>query len=228
MSSSIKLTQPTRYRGGVKEISGLPVTQGAKVGERFVYIHYPQCWEWHHETGQFLPKPKKIKAKPGCNGVAEGGDLTPAIVTVQQKGGTYIDPNDSRLGEFEGYVSYFTTQGGGKWFVDWCTEAIVQKSGRITWRSKDGEWDRFRAHLASCGILQPMGVEVYEKLEDSQMERVDRLLNRLDRNPHLKVKRDKARQILEAMQEGWDEISREEVKAAKPKRGKRAADPLKG
>ena len=73
-----------------------------------------------------------------------------------------------------------------------------------------------------------MGVEVYEKLEDSQMERVDRLLNRLDRNPHLKVKLDKARQILEAMQEGWDEISREEVKAAKPKRGKRAADPLKG
>ena len=228
MSSSIKLTQPTRYRGGVKEISGLPVRANTKVGERFVYVHYPQSWEWHHGTGQFLPKPKKIKAKAGCNGVAEGGDLTPAIVTVQQKGGTYINPNDSRLGEFEGYVSYYPTTSGGKWFVDWCTEAIVQKSGKVTWRSKDGEWDRFRAHLAACGILDPMGVEVFEKLEDAQSEKVDRLLNRLDRNPHLKVKLDKAQERLAAMRAGWDKMGQAEAKAAKPRKAKRAPDPLKG
>ena len=228
MSSTIKLSQPTRYRGDVKEVQGLPVRRGTKVGERFVYVHYPQSWEWHNKTAQFLPKPKKIIAKPGCNGVSSNGDLTPAIVTVQQKGGVFINPNDARLGDYQGYVSFYPTEHGGKWFVDWCTEATVLSNGQIVWRAKEGEWDNFRAHLIECGIIEPMRVEILEKLEDAQQERVDRLLNRLDRNPHLKVKLDKAQQTLADMQAAWANMSQKEAKTAKPRKAKRAADPLKG
>lgn len=228
MSSTIKLNQPTRYRGDVKEVQGLPVRRGTKVGERFVYVHYPQSWEWHSQTGQFLPKPKRIMAKAGCNGVTTQGDITPAIVAVQQKGGTYINPNDHRLGDFEGYVSYYPTEHGGKWFVDWCTEATVLSTGQIVWRAQEGEWERFRSHLVTSGIVEPMRVEIYEKLEDAQAERVDRLLNRLDRNPHLKVKLDRAQQTLEEMRAAWAKMGSTEAKAAKPRRAKRASDPLKG
>ena len=228
MRSTIKLSQPTRYRGDVREVKGLPVRATTKVGERFVYIHYPQSWEWNVGTASFLPKPKRIMAKPGCNGVTKNGDLPPAIVAVQQKGGVYINPNDQRLGEFEGYVSYYPTENGAKWFVDWCTEATVLSTGQIVWRAQEGEWDRFRAHLVSCGIVEPMRVEIYEKLEDAQSERVDRLLNRLDRNPHLKVKLDKAQQTLEDMRAAWAKMGSTEARVAKPRKAKRASDPLKG
>ena len=73
-----------------------------------------------------------------------------------------------------------------------------------------------------------MRVEIFEKLEDAQQERVDRLLNRLDRNPHLKVKLDKAQQTLADMQAAWANMSQKEAKTAKPRKAKRAADPLKG
>jgi len=228
--STMRLTQPKREKAHVREVHGLPIRRGVKPGKRFVYVHYPKSWEFVDLSHGFLPIPKKVVAVPGCNGVGKSGDLTPVIVGVSQKGGTYIDPTDNRLGEYEGYVQYYDCENGAKWYCDFCAEATVLPDGEIIWNSKDGEWNNFRAQIRDSGIIQPLISEIYQKLLSKQVTRTERIGAKLNRNPHLQDKYDNEVKKLEDMKACWADMQKEKLKAAKgkPKASrKRSADPLR-
>ncbi len=228
--STVRLTQPKREKAHVKEVHGLPIRRGVKPGKRFVYVHYSKSCEFVSSEWGFLPIPKKVIATPGCNGVGKNGDLTPVIIGVSQKGGTYIDPTDSRLGEYEGYVQYYDCENGAKWYCDFCSEATVLPDGQIIWSSREDEWKGFRKHLSSSGILNPLIPEVYEMLLAKQVTRTERIGSKVHRNPHLQVKYDAEMQKLEDMKKCWADMNAEKLKAAKSKpkaSRRRAADPLK-
>jgi hypothetical protein len=199
-------------------------------GKRFVYVHYPKSWEFVDQEWGFLPIPSKVVAVPGCNGVSRNGDLTPAIIGVSQKGGTYIDPTDSRLGEYEGYVQYYDCDNGARWYCDFCSEATVLPDGQIIWSSRKEEWLGFKKHLATSGILAPLIPEVYEMLVARQVTRTERIGSKLHQNPHLKTKYDSEIQKLEDMKKYWADMNTAKLKAAKSKpkaSRRRSADPLK-
>ncbi len=228
--STVRLTQPKREKAHVKEVHGLPIRRGTKPGKRFVYVHYPKSWEFVDMEYGFLPIPKKVVAVPGCNGVGKNGDLTPVIIGVTQKGGTYINPTDSRLGEYEGYVQYYDCDNGAKWYCDFCSEATVLPDGQIIWSSRRDEWQNFRATLRDASIVQPLIPEVYEMMLAKQVTRTERIGAKLNRNPHLQNKYDSEIQKLADMKEFWGGMQKEKIKAAKgkPKAARRrVADPLK-
>ena len=228
--TTVRLTQPKREKAHIKESNGLPMRRGARPGKRFVYVHYPKSWEFAGPEWGFLPIPKKVVAVPGCNGVGKSGDLTPVIIGVSQKGGTYIDPTDNRLGEYEGYVQYYDCDNGAKWYCDFCSEATVLPDGQIIWSSKEGEWQRFRKHLMGSGIIHPLIPEVYEMLVAKQVTRTERIGSKLHLNPHLQPKYDSEIQKLEDMKKCWSDMTAVKMKAAKSKpkaSRRRVVDPLK-
>ena len=228
--STVRLTQPKREKAHVKELHGLPIRRGARPGKRFVYVHYAKSWEFVDSTWGFLPIPKKIVAVPGCNGIGKSGDLTPVIIGVSQKGGTYIDPTDNRLGEYEGYVQYYDCDNGAKWYCDFCSEATVLPDGQIIWSSRTDEWRGFRKQLKDSGIIQPLIAEVYEMILSKQVTRTERIGSKIHRNPHLQEKYDAEMQKLEDMKKCWADMTAVKLKAAKSKpkaSRRRAADPLK-
>jgi hypothetical protein len=229
--STVRLTQPKREKAHIKEVHGLPIRRGMTPGKRFVYVHYPKSWEFVDQEWGFLPIPSKVVAVPGCNGVSRNGDLTPAIIGVSQKGGTYIDPTDARLGEYEGYVQYYDCDNGARWYCDFCSEATVLPDGQIIWSSRKEEWLGFKKHLATSGILAPLIPEVYEMLVARQVTRTERIGSKLHQNPHLKAKYDSEIQKLEDMKKCWADMNTAKLKAAKSKpkaSRRRSADPLKG
>lgn len=227
---TVRLTQPKREKAHVREVHGLPIRRGTKPGKRFVYVHYPKSWEFVGGDHGFLPIPKRVVAVPGCNGIGKNGDLTPVIIGVTQKGGTYIDPTDNRLGEYEGYVQYYDCDNGQKWYCDFCAEATVLPDGEIIWDSKPGEWEKFRATLRDSGIIQPLIPEIYRMLLEKHSKRTERIGSKLNRNPHLQNKYDAELKKLEDMKACWESMRQEKLKVAKtkPKAARRkVADPLK-
>lgn len=227
---TVRLTQPKREKAYVNTSTGLPLRRGTVPGKRFVYVHYPKSWEFVDGENGFLPIPKKVIAQPGCNGIGMKGDLTPVIIGVTQKGGSYIDPTDVRLGEYEGYVQYYDCENGAKWYCDFCSEATVLPDGEIVWSSKSGEWYSFRRHLRDSGILPALLPEIYAKLEAKQMTRANRIGSKLYRNPHLQEKYDSEMKKLEDMRACWGEMRKAKMAVAKTKpkaARRRSANPLK-
>ena len=222
MSKAIRLTQPTKEPAYVSRNEGLPLRPGQKPADRFVYVHYPTRWEYNAEHG-FLPTLSKIPARPGVNGVDKHGNLTGPLVVIQQQGGTYIDPTDPRLQDFQDYVQYYTCENGAKWWVDSCMEAVVLPGRKIVWKSKPGAWDAFRAHLRDSEIIQPVLPEVFDLMVEKQQSRIERKAARSGLSPVYKAQYDAEVGILEAMQSAWEKSHKDELEAmqAQIKAGKR-------
>ena len=225
MNNAIRLTQPSKEPSYVRKNEGLPLRGSARPADRFVYMHYPKRWEYNAEHG-FLPTLAKIIAKPGINGIGKNGDLTPALVVAQQNGGTYIDPQDKRLGDFIDYVQYYTCENGAKWWVDSCMVATVLPGGQINWNSKPGEWDGFRKQLRDAGIVEPLMPEVYELMIKKQQNKIDRRAAKAGMNPIYQQKYQEAVDQLEAMRGEWARMT--EVKLAAVKSKPKAKRPRKG
>ena len=185
MSQPITLTQPKRDVQTVETRSGLP-THKRKPAARFVYVVYPKSWEFSTKNG-FLPVLCRLVAQPGCNGVNMRGSLAKPIASAQMKGGTYIDPKDTRLGKYTDYVQYYDTDRGGRWYVDFCAKATVLTSGEIIWNTTESavEFDQFREHLRDSGIVPPMLPEIYNWLVRREEETAKTLLSKAGRNPHM-------------------------------------------
>ena len=223
MSKAIRLTQPTKEPAYVSRNEGIPLRKGQKPADRFVYVHYPTRWEYNAEYG-FLPTLSKIPARPGVNGISRNGDLTPALVVIQQQGGKFIDPTDARLGEYMDYVQYYTCENGAKWWVDSCMEATVLPGRKVMWKARPGAWDGFRVHLRNAGLVDPLTPEIYELMLEKQRNKIDRKAARAGMSPIYKAQYDIEVDKLEAMQAVWTESLEEEIKIeeAKPKRQRRA------
>ena len=144
------------------------------------------------------------------------GSLAKPIASAQMKGGTYIDPKDTRLGPYTDYVMFYDTDRGGRWYVDFCAKATVLTSGEIIWNTKEStvEFDKFRKHLRDSGIVPPMLPEIYNWLVKREDEKSKTLLSKAGNNPHMM-------QAYEAQIQKLDEMA----KAFDTLQGKKAAAP---
>tara|TARA_Y100001963_G_scaffold157330_1_gene253310 strand:+ start:869 stop:1564 length:696 start_codon:yes stop_codon:yes gene_type:complete len=221
MSKAIRLTQPTKEPAYVSRNEGIPLRPGQKPADRFVYAHYPTRWEFNEEHG-FLPTLSKIPARPGVNGVSPRGDLTAVLVVIQQQGGKFIDPTDSRLGPFMDYVQYYTCENGAKWWVDSCMEATVLPGRKVMWKAKPGAWDAFRVHLRDSGVIDPLVPEIYEMMLEKQRNKLDRKAARSGLSPIYKAQYDAEVERLESMENTWLRMMEKEVAQVKPKRKRKA------
>ena len=214
MSQPIQLTQPKRDVQTVETRRGLP-THKKKPQPRFVYVVYPKSWEFHEENG-FLPVLCRLVAQPGCNGVNMRGSLAKPIASAQVKGGTYIDPKDTRLGPYTDYVQYYDTDNGGRWYVDFCAKATVLTSGEIIWNTKEStvEFDLFRKHLRDSGIVPALLPEIFDWLVRREEQAAKALLSQAGRNPHTMQQYEKTIKKLEAMNKTYQKLQ-----------GKKAAAP---
>jgi hypothetical protein len=220
MSQTITLTQPKRDVQTVETRSGLP-THRQKPTPRFVYVVYPKSWEFD-DTNGFLPVLCRLVAKPGCNGVNMRGSLAKPIASAQMKGGTFIDPKDTRLGPYTDYVQYYDCDNGGRWYVDFCAKATVLTSGEIIWNTKESavEFDGFRKHLREAGIVPPMLPEIYNWLVRREEEKAKSYLSKAGNNPHMLAKYDAQIERIDAMQKAFDTMQgkKPKAKAGTPKR----------
>mgnify|MGYP003675433403 FL=1 len=224
MNKAIRLTQPTKEPAYVSRNEGIPLRKNEKPAERFVYAHYPTRWEYNDEHG-FLPTLSKIPARPGVNGVSPRGDLTAVLVVIQQQGGKFIDPTDSRLGPFMDYVQYYTCENGAKWWVDSCMEATVLPGRKVMWKAKPGAWDAFRVRLRDAGLIDPMVPEVYEMMLEKQRNKIERKAVRAGMNPVYKAQHAAEAATLEAMDKTWNGMMEKELSNltdSKPKRKRKA------
>ena len=214
MSQPIQLTQPKRDVQTVETRSGLP-THKQRPQARFVYVVYPKSWEFDPVHG-FLPVLCRLTAKPGCNGVDGRGNLSRPIASAQTKGGTYIDPKDTRLGPYMDYVQYYDTDTGGRWYVDFCAKATVLTSGEIIWNTKEStvEFDQFRAHLRDSGIVPPLLPEIYNWLVKREEEVAKTLLSKSGHNPHMMKEYEAQLDKLSDMAKAFDAL--QSKKAATP------------
>ena len=224
MSQSIQLTQPKRDVQTIETRSGLP-THRQRPQARFVYVVYPKSWEFDNDHG-FLPVMRRIVAKPGANGVDSRGNLSRPIASAQTKGGTYIDPKDTRLGPYMDYVQFYDTDTGGRWYVDFCAKATVLTTGEIIWNVRESQEDfaLFRKHLKDAGIVPPLMPEVFQWLMRREEEQANNLLQKSATQPHIEKQYNAQIERLEAMQAAWDAMqsTKTAAKGATPKRRKSA------
>ena len=221
MNKTIHLSKPKIEQAINNTVEGLPVNGNHRPADKFVYAHYPQSWTFDLDLGDFLPSLTKIIAKPSVNGVSKTGSLTMTLAGVQAKGGTYIDPKDKRLGQYQDYVHYYPTQNGGKWYVDFCQTATVLPTGQVLWGECKDDWHGFLSHVRDSGIIAPMIEQIYIKLVEAERHTLDQILGRLDRNPHFGAKAEQSRARLAGMEKAWAKLHGEVVAKAKPVKAKR-------
>jgi hypothetical protein len=211
----VRLTQPTRAVETVEAPAGLPVPRGKTPPSKYVYAVYPRGWDYTEGFG-FLPILKKIIGKPGCNGVNDAGDMTRVLAGVASKGGVYISPDDSRLGEYVGYVQYYDTRCGRKWYVDFCQEATVLPSGEVLWNGNDTSeaWNKFRAAIRDSGIVPGILREVYLDLQARDTRTLEALAGRAAHNPSLQAKYQACEKKLVGMAGAWDALVKKEAATA--------------
>lgn len=207
--NTLRLKQPTREPANTNTDTGLPVPRGKTPPTKFLYCTYPRGWDYTEGFG-FLPTLKKLTAKPGCNGVSDSGDMTRTIAGIHAKGGTVLDPNDTRLGRFQGYVQFYPTTDGRRWYVDFCQEATILPSGEIIWtNSTDPEtglssWDSFRAFVRDSGIIPGLIKEVYLAIVQGEERTLEALAGRMAGNPALERKYAELEKKIEGMRAAWE------------------------
>jgi len=218
MASTIHLESPKKETNVVSITSGLPVTDRQRPAKKFVYVTYPQSWGYDLEFG-FLPVLKRIIAHPGVNGVGRDGNLHKVLSSVANRGGTYIDPKDHRLGEYKDYVQYYPTSTGGKWYVDFCQKATVLPTGQIVWNNSEIQkpMKQFRAHIRDSGIVEPMIHEFYVHMIEAERAKLNRLYGRLDRNPTIKSKVEECEARIKGMEKHWKQMTSKHIKAIEKK-----------
>tara|TARA_R100000808_G_scaffold15104_1_gene35244 strand:- start:4159 stop:4851 length:693 start_codon:yes stop_codon:yes gene_type:complete len=211
---TIRLSTPQVEEEVVTARRGLPANGRFVCADRFVYTHYPTNWEYDDEHG-FVPRLNKVMAKPGVNGVGADRKLNRSLAWVSEQGGTFIDPKDTRLGEYQNYVRYYETESGQKHYCDFSDEATVLPNGKVLWNKSESAkaFRKFRAAIRDSGIIEPMHEEVYVALKVKAERRANSLHGRADRNPHLLKKAQAAEARLEAMDQEFEKIINQMAKA---------------
>ena len=223
MRETLHLRKPTKEKNVIREDEGLPIGPRDKQTWKFVYVHYPKAWTYHLEHG-FLPTIKKVKARPGLNGVKKDGSMALTLARVTEMGGTVLDPKDERLGEYQDYVCFYPIRGSSsKYYDDFNASAVVLPSDEVIWNTSEQRetWHEFLAFVRDSGMIRPLLREVYIAMVERERNKRDSLIGRVDRNPHLTKRLADCEAKLEGMAKAWDAHNAELVKDAKPKTPKK-------
>tara|TARA_R100000655_G_scaffold11918_5_gene27940 strand:- start:1887 stop:2579 length:693 start_codon:yes stop_codon:yes gene_type:complete len=218
MRETLHLTKPKKEKSVIREDEGLPIGPRHKRTYKFVYVHFPKAWTFDTKHG-FLPNLKKIKARPGLNGVKKDGSMALTLARVSEMGGTAVDPKDERLGDFQDYVCYYPIRGStDKYYVDWNQSAVVLPSDEIIWNNSEQQetWKDFLLHVRDSGIIAPLLREVYVGIVEREKNKLNSLIGRVDRNPHLATRLKRCEERIEGMQKFWKEHNEKLARAKKP------------
>ena len=226
MRETLRLKKPKKEVNVIREDEGLPVGPRTRQTFKFVYVHYPKSWTFDSELG-FLPRIKKVTARPGLNGCKKNGSLAYTLARVTEMGGTVLEPKDERLGDYVDYVHFYPIRGGGKYYVDFNKEAVVLPNDEVMWNTHESgeKWNEFMIHIRDSGMIRPLLKEVYLSMLERERKKVNSLGARLDRNPHLANKLERATARVEGMQAHWEAANKvsEDMMAKAKKPSKRIA-----
>lgn len=200
-NESFRLDTPKADIDAMRKAEGIPVPRGKSPPPKFVYVHYNKSWEWDDKYG-FIPRPKKLNAVPGANGVKRDLDLTPFVSMAVGRGATYINPKDDRLGPYKGYVRYYPTNDGRKWYTDAWATATVLGDGTVLWDTdENGEkFKQFQVWLRDHNVVDPMEPEIARMLIGRTKERLNMLRSRSAGNPHLQAQAEELRLRIDRME----------------------------
>lgn len=173
----------------------------------FIFVHYPTAWEWDAESKRFLPSLSQIVLRPGVNGV--GDDLSPrrAIGGSVAKGGVVVRPEDSRLGEWQNFVTRYpvrTPTGKGEaWHYCFRSqEFAVLPNGQAAVIEGSEDFRRFRAHLLDAKIIDEPGAVMVRAVVEVERRGLERKVREARDNPHRASEVEAKRERLAAM-EAW-------------------------
>jgi len=209
VKETLHLTKPQQEKIQTRADDGLPITHKHKQTFRFIYIHYPKRWIYDLQRG-FLPDITKIIGRPGLCNVRRDGNMSMALAQVREKGGTILDPKDERLGPYMDYVHFYPIRGGGKYYVDFNKAATVLPNDEIIWNKSElrDSWYDFLLHVRGTSLVRPMIREMYLAIREKEQDKLNGLLSRFDRNPHLKKRIELAEARLAGMDKHWQEYSK--------------------
>ena len=225
MQKAVRITGARNYvpRAQVEE-TGLPIEFG---GFPFVYVHYPEGWEFDDELG-FLPDLSEIVSKPGVNGVRVVNkrlDATLAYAGAAKKGGTIIDRSDRRLGPWMDYVEEFDVVGGNRHFCfRGCTFQRLP-GGKVNAIPNSGELRKFRAYVRDNNITEPINESVVSKLIELEERKLARKIKDARDNIHVAPEIEASRAKLAKMRAAWEalqappEVDADPAPAATPAAG---------
>ena len=208
MKETLHLTKPQQELNVHQQDDGLPITYRDMQSFKFVYCHFPKSWIYDVTRG-FLPDLTKMIARPGLSGVKKDGSMTLALANVREKGGVVLDPKDERLGPFMNYVHFYPIRGGGKYYVDFNKAATVLPNDEIIWNKSElrETWYEFLEFVRGTTLVRPMIREIYLAIREKEIDKLNGLLSRFDRNPHLKHRIELAEARLAGMEKHWQEYS---------------------
>ena len=175
----------------------------------FMYVAYTNGWEWDEADKRMLPCLSEIRITPGVNGV--GDDLSPhrAIGSSVQKGGTIIRPNDTRLGEWQNFITRYKCGAGRPVkFVGWhyCFRSAgfeILPNREAAPIDGSAEFRDFRAHLVECGIISPISGPELSRLLAVERLGLSRLIGAAQNNPHRGTAVEAKRARVEAIEAWW-------------------------
>lgn len=224
-TAPIKLTQPTRRDRSQPEATGLPVGPRTKPGKLYVYIHYPQGWEFvdrpipggkDGEIYGWLPQPQKATAHPGVNGVKDPGRGNPMtrqhmasqMAGLAAKGARILEPDDPRLGPYRYYDAYYDTSNGGRWYVEPGEAFTVLPHGKILPNSDQviDPFTEFRRYLRdeAPDMIHPLMREYYDQFIGRELERLARCEAAAGVTPGLAYKVERQQARIAAMTAAYD------------------------
>jgi len=208
----------------------IPVRPGQRVPDAYVFVHYPQCWEYDYTYGHgWIPFLCKVVSKRGCNGVGPNGSLAPVLQTVALRGGTVIDPTDPRLiepgtdrdtSEWYNYPAFFLTDEPPgieprRYWVEPGAEPTITLGRTVLWDKEQIKETsrRFRAYLRDANIVIPMHELTLTGELHKEQERVRRLATKVGANPHLAKQLAKREARLVEMTEAFTAMQTAQLKA---------------
>lgn len=199
----------------------------------------PHSWQFHPDTGEFLPQLRKLPLKPGVNGVTENLAEKPLIARAIEKGWQWLGTSDAKLGEYQGYcVSIRNDKGQRHHFSIWEAPRLVGR--RLHWvdgfdedaadkaRAKGedlsefaGRYRDFLRFLLTEKVVPGIDDAVREEMIERQRELLTNTIQRLGNNPQNDALRERVESMrigIEAMEQGVSVAEVVKAKTAKPKR----------
>jgi len=230
---SVPLTAPKKQTRTFRDPNRLPLPADKRAPPPFLYAHMDSDWDFVAGLG-FLPRLTRYPITPGLNGIDEHGNDAALRAGIMSKGGIIIDRYDDRLlldGEspdddshrFYDYVRYFECEDGRRYHVEPGETPTIGARRNIMWDTEAGSrgYNDFRAHVAAAGIVDPMSDLVFREMEAHQIQAIQKIRERLARNPHLTGRLETAEARLQGMRDAWADLTAED-EAPKPVRVKRA------
>jgi len=157
----------------------------------FLLGHLPKRWDWDDDLGRFLPQLTTLTFMSGVQGTIAGRagpDGRPRMNTAASrahftgKGGTLIDPSDSRLGKYRGYQQRVENDAGAD--VNYTIfESYDLIGDDVWWDHNAEEYREFCLLLLDTEILTAIHPRVRQRRMEIQWRAVEDLRKRFGRNP---------------------------------------------